>query len=78
MICCVNPLLADVTPFAHHTHVRLVAVNGERQPVFLVRALELQTAIREAVAALGVQEVDMPALYGFCVQAARLSEERCA
>ena len=56
------------------TNVRLVAVDGDREPTFLRRAADLETAVLIVAAAAGVAAVDMPGLYGLCVEAIRSAE----
>ena len=72
----VIPPVASLSFPDHHNNVRLVAVDENSQPNYLVRAMELETLITSAVARLGIETVDMPALHGFCVQAARSAEVR--
>ena len=67
---------ASLSSTDHHNNVRLVVVDENSQPNFLVRAMELEKVITKAVARLGIETVDMPALHGFCVQAARSAEVR--
>lgn len=55
-------------------NVRLVVVDGQRQPRYLSRAAELEEAILEVAANAGVTRDDMPGLHGLCVEAARSAE----
>ena len=56
------------------SNVRLVTVDGDRQPTYLLRAAELEAAVLAVAAAAGVEAEDMPGLHGLCVEAIRSAE----
>lgn len=56
-------------------NVRRVVVDGQRQPRYLARAAaELEQAILQVAANVGVTSEDMPGLHGLGVEAARRAE----
>lgn len=57
-------------------NVRLVAIDEQHQPRYLLRAAELEHAILRVAAAAGVNAGDMPGLHGLCVAAAQQAERR--
>ena len=57
-------------------NVRLVVVDEQHRPRYLVRAAELEHAILRVAAAAGVNAGDMPGLHGLCVAAAQQAERR--
>ena len=57
-------------------NVRLVVVDEQHQPRYLIRAAELEHAILRIAADAGVTADDMPGLHGLCVAAARQAERR--
>ena len=52
------------------SNVKLVAVDGDQQPMYLLRAAELVPVLALSAAA-GVEGEDMPGLHGLCVEAIR-------
>lgn len=62
-------------PVSRTSNVRLVAVDEHHQPRYLLRAAELSQALVAAAAEAGIEEQDMPALHGMCIQAARSAEQ---
>ena len=58
------------------SNVRLVSVDGDEQPTYLLRAAELEAAVLAVAAAAGVEADDMPGLHGLCVEAIRSAERR--
>lgn len=63
-------------PSVGSANVRLVVVDEQHQPRYLVRAGELEHAILRVAAAAGVNADDMPGLHDLCVAAARQAERR--
>ncbi len=63
-------------PSVGSANVRLVVVDEEHRPRYLVVAAELEHAILRVAAAAGVNADDMPGLHGLCVAAARQAERR--
>jgi len=55
-------------------NVRRVVVDGQRQPRYLAWAAELEQAVLQVAANVGVTSEDMPGLHGLCVEAARRAE----
>ena len=58
------------------TNVRLVVVDVDRQPAYVVRAAELESQMLTVASAAGVEPADMPGLHGLCVEAVRAAERR--
>ena len=56
------------------SNVRLVTVDGDQQPTYVLRAVELEAAVLAVAAAAGVEANDMPGLQGLCVEAIRSAE----
>ena len=65
---------APVQPPQDTSNVRLVTVDGDRQPTYLLRAAELEAAVLAVAAASGVEGEDMPGLHGLCVEAIKSAE----
>ena len=63
-------------PCVASANVRLVVVDEQHQPRYLVVAAELEHAILRVAADAGVTADDMPGLHGLCVAAARQAERR--
>lgn len=56
------------------SNVRLVVVDDNHQPRYLLRAAELERAMIAAAAKLGVEAEDIPGLHGLCIEAVRSAE----
>ncbi|MCW2600538.1 MAG: hypothetical protein JWM02_2367 [Frankiales bacterium] len=56
------------------SNVRLVVVDDNHQPRYLLRAAELERAMLAAAAELGVEPEDIPGIHGLSVEAVRSAE----
>ena len=56
------------------SNVRLVTVDGDQQPTYLLRAAMLEATVLAVASAAGVEADDMPGLHGLCVEASRSAE----
>lgn len=58
------------------SNVRLVIVDDDHRPRYLLRAAELENAVLALAERTGIGPQDMPGLHGMCVEAARAAERR--
>ena len=69
-----SAVTTEPTP-AGSSNVRLVVVDDNQQPRYLLRAAQLEESMLALLQARGVEPDDVPGLHGLCVAAIRSAEQ---